>query len=209
MRPSVVYPSVLNPGVVHVRFVHPGVAQPGIVHPSEAVAAVGTSLGTLLASHVVRDGEIVLLILKPSVWFIAIQCAWFAGLVMLMLTGAIATDPHSHLHEHLYVELAAFMMIGRVMWASLQWMSRLYVLTDMRILRISGVFTVDIFDCPLRKVASTRLSASNREKLLGLGSVEILPKDGWPGVWQTIDHPVQVREQIVAAINKARQGAGE
>ena len=32
-----------------------------------------TSLATLLTSHILRDGELVLLILKPSLWFIVFQ----------------------------------------------------------------------------------------------------------------------------------------
>jgi len=43
------------------------------------------------------------------------------------------------------------LVAARLMWAIQQWTARLYVLTDMRILRIAGVFNVSIFDCPLRK----------------------------------------------------------
>ena len=94
------------------------------------------------------------------------------------------------------------------MWAVLQWMARLYVLTDLRILRISGVFNVTIFDCPLRKVARTRAAAIDARAAAGLGSIEIIPldDDAPEGVWQTIARPRQVHEQVVAAINKAKQG---
>src|SRR5438128_1209487 len=40
---------------------------------SPAVAARGSSLATLLAGHVLRDGEVVLLLLKPSLWFVVFQ----------------------------------------------------------------------------------------------------------------------------------------
>ena len=42
------------------------------------------------------------------------------------------------------------------MWALLQWTNRLYVLTDLRIVSITGVFNAQIFDCPLRKIARTQ-----------------------------------------------------
>ena len=61
------------------------------------------------------------------------------------------------------------------MWAVLQWSSRLYVLTDMRIVAISGVFNAQIFDCALRKIARTRLIFSSRERICRLGSIEIIP----------------------------------
>jgi hypothetical protein len=92
------------------------------------------------------------------------------------------------------------------MWAVLQWMSRLYILTDLRIIRLSGVFTLDVFDCPLRKIARTRILYTVRERILGLGSVEIIPADeNYPiGMWQTIARPVAINDQIVAAINRAK-----
>jgi hypothetical protein len=82
------------------------------------------------------------------------------------------------------------------------------VLTDLRVLRISGVFNVQIFDCPLRKVARTRLLQSTRDRLLGVGSIEIIPMDDDEpeGLWQTIAKPRLVHEQVVAQINKAKQG---
>jgi hypothetical protein len=109
-----------------------------------------------------------------------------------------------------WVELAVFIMAGRVMWAVLQWMGRLYVLTDMRILRLSGVFNINIFDCPLRKVARTRVVRSMRERLLRLGSIEVTPCDADcpPGIWNTIAKPDVVNDQIVAAINRAKAGRG-
>lgn len=94
------------------------------------------------------------------------------------------------------------------MWSVLQWMGRLYLLTNLRIVRLSGIFSVDIFDCPLRKVGRTRLVSAVRERLVGLGSIEIVPQDesSPTGLWQTIRHPVEVHEQIVATINRAKQG---
>ncbi len=52
-----------------------------------------------------------------------------------------------------------------------------HVLTDLRIVRLSGVFTIDVFDCALRKVADTRVSRDFRELPVGaLGSIEISPR---------------------------------
>jgi hypothetical protein len=47
-----------------------------------------------------------------------------------------------------------------------------------------------------------------RERLLRLGSIEIIPSDDQLpiGLWQTVARPLAVNDQIVAAINRARQG---
>jgi len=183
---------------------------PEDVRWSEAGAAIvtpsSTSLAALLAGHVLRDGEAVLLILKPSFWFIVFNSARFTAMALLLvLSGAVFREHLPNRSFHLWVEAAIFILAGRVMWAVCQWMGRLYVLTDQRILRISGVFTVDVFDCPLRKVAATRVVYSVKERLCRVGSIEIHPRvDGIQmGLWQTIARPVEVNEAIVAAMNRA------
>lgn len=183
------------------------------MHPIEgagaasAGAAAATPLAALLTRHLLRDGELVVLILKPSIWFIPLS-AWrfITAVVIGMIAARLFID--RAVNPLLYLEAGAFLIAGRLMWAVLQWTSRVYVLTDMRIARISGVFNVSIFDCPLRKVARTRLISPMRERLLRIGSIEIIPSDDdlpvW--AWQTVPRPVQVHELIVATINKARQG---
>ena len=170
--------------------------------------ATPASLGALLASHILQDGELILLILKPSIWFILLSSLRFAAGVLILLIAAILLGrqlpgPNQH-----YIEAAAFVLAGRIMWAVLQWMGRLYILTDMRIVRLAGVFNVNIFDCPLRKVGRTRVVRSMRERLFRLGTIEIIPGDSAtaPAQWQTIAHPEQVHERITAAINRAQHG---
>ena len=191
-----------------------------IVRPSESAAAAAgaatvapptaTSLATLLSRHILRDGELVLLLLKPSAWFILLSSLRFIAIVVIVFSAVFVfdVDDMMHLNKLPIIEAAVFIAAGRLMWAVLQWTSRLYVLTDLRILRISGVFNVIIFDCPLRKVARTRLLLITRERILGLGSIEIIPidEDLPEGIWQTIARPRQVHEQVVATINKAKQG---
>jgi hypothetical protein len=191
-------------------------AGPVIVEASEGGVAVAdgrrpvvTSLAALLTRHILRDGELVLLILKPSLWFVVLAAMRFAGVVLIVVIAAKLwlKPPGAALRV---AEIGAFLIAGRVMWAVLQWMGRLYVLTDLRILRLSGVFNVDIFDCALRKVAQARLHRSFRERLLRLGSIEICPLDEAcpPGEWRTIKHPDRVLETIQDTIRRAKQGGG-
>lgn len=170
------------------------------------------SLAMLLAGHVLRDGEVVLLILKPSLWYILFRTMRFAAAVLILTIGALLWAQRSAGAGPHYVEAAVLLIAGRAMWAALQWMGRLYVLTDQRILRLAGVFTIEIFDCPLRKVAQTRVTRSFRERLWRLGSIEILPADDAtpPGTWQTVRRPAEVHEEILDALRRARSnGAGE
>jgi hypothetical protein len=75
------------------------------------------------------------------------------------------------------------------------------------VLRINGVFSVEIFDCPLRKVVRARMVSAPREKLVGVGSIEIIPaEENMPSaIWQTIARPKEILERLRAAINRAKQ----
>ena len=172
--------------------------------PAAAAPRIG-SVEAFLARQALRDGELILLILKPSRWFIILSTLPYvaAGLILL-LSLQLGHAPYLHV----YLEAVLFALGGCLTWGTLQWMGRLYVLTDQRLLRLSGVFNIDVYDCPLRKVARTRPFRTVREQAMGLGSIEIIPSDEKRpcAVWQTLCRPREVNEQIQAAIRKCRQG---
>src|SRR4051812_32692404 len=176
--------------------------------PPAPAVRLRPSLATLLAGHILRDGEVVQLILKPSLWFVVLSGMRFHAAVLIGLIGGQLA-----LHDaaaRSVAEIAVVLIAGRLTWSILQWMGRLYVLTDFRILRLSGVFTIDVFDCALRRVADTRMTRTFRERLMRLGSIEITPggDDGStpPGVWQTVRKPAEVLAKVRATIDRAKQG---
>jgi hypothetical protein len=192
--------SPVDPPAVHAR----ETAAP------EAPVSVRGSLASLLAGHVLQDGEVVLLILKPSRWFMILSALKFlAGSAIACIAGW-KLWPYMFQSELFWAQLFVLIAVGRLGWATLVWMGRYYLLTNLRIIRLSGVFEVDIFACPLRRVARTRLIYTTRERLTLRGSVEIIPdSDDRPvGVWQTLRQPAAVKQQIDAAISRAKQGMG-
>ncbi len=169
-----------------------------------------SSLTALLAGHLLHDGEVVQLVIKPSLWFVVLSSLRWAAAIAILLVAARINEGQLPGKTMFYVEAGVFVLAGRIMWSVLEWMSRLYVLTDLRILRLAGIFTLDIFDCPLRKIGATRICFTTRERLLRLGSIDIFPSDpDSPGAtWQTIARPRQVHQQIIATINRAKQCGG-
>src|SRR6516165_7543826 len=90
-------------------------------HAAEAAAAAGpgaatvspartTALGTLLGSHVLRDGELVLFILKPSLWFIVFNSLAFALATAALAILAMFIDRHTR--DQFYFETALFFIAG-------------------------------------------------------------------------------------------------
>jgi uncharacterized membrane protein YdbT with pleckstrin-like domain len=147
---------------------------------------------------------LVILVLKPSLWFIPLQSLFFSSVVIFVAICAAQggiVAPRSR-----FFDAAGFVIAARLTWAAMHWMGRLYVLTDQRLLRLSGVFSTDVFDCPLRKVATVRLTATMRERVLRLGTIDILPSDERraPASWQTLDRPRQVHAEILAALTRAK-----
>lgn len=191
--------------------------RPGVERVTAAAAdgttAVGTkrrhgppALAVLLSGQLLRDGEVVQLILKPSLWFVLFASTNFVtGMAILAIAASLWLPDHVAWY---YVEAALFVAAGRLMWATLQWVNRLYVLTDQRVLRLSGVFTIEVFECPLRRVGQTRVLVGLRERFLRLGSVEIQPadQDKAAALWQTIRKPREMNELLSQAVAKAKNG---
>lgn len=173
--------------------------------PVAVVPPATTSVATLLTRHILRDGEVIQLILKPSLWTIVFATLPAVGVALIVMISTCIWLPH---HVHIAVEIGSMLIACRAAWAVLTWAGRLYLLTDLRIVRIAGVFSPQIHDIPLRKVARTRLTAGFRERLCRLGSIEIIPEsEQWPwSVWQTLAQPQWVHEAVQKAIARAKQG---
>jgi hypothetical protein len=175
--------------------------------PVAAPPAVSTSLATLLTRHVLRDGEIILLVLKPSLWTILFSSLPAIAAALIVMISAGLWLPH---HTHIGVEIGLLLIAVRAGAAVMSWAGKLYLLTDLRIVRIAGVLSPQIHDIPLRKVARTRLVASFHERVCRVGSIEIIPEsDQWPwSVWQTVACPQKVHDTVRRAIVRAKQGTG-
>jgi len=167
-------------------------------------------LATLLARHALRDGEIIHLAIKPSLWFVLLSSLRFIAATLICTIAVAMIDSRFDEHHSYYWEAAAFVAFGRLTWAALNWMSKLYVLTDQRIIRIEGVFSLNVFDCPLRKVARVDIVRSTRERIFRLGSMHISPLDQSqpPAQWQMVARPNEVQARIVDAIERHRNSTG-
>jgi hypothetical protein len=178
-------------------------------NPAAASPALVSPLAALLDPAFLNRGETVILALKPSLWFIPLT----AGPILSIIVVAMAYFPHlsmSVAHRQYVIELAIVAMAARISWSILLWMGRLYILTDLRLLRLSGVFATDVVSIPLRKVATVNLMPTNGEGLVAVGSIEIASRDPQqpPSYWQTIASPVQVQKEILAAVSRASQSGG-
>ncbi len=168
--------------------------------------------------QLVPDGETVLLALKPHPLFVVLSV--LTPLAALVATAGVAwwiggrSAATGDLME-LVLRRAVVVALGcatlLVAWQCLEWLTRLYVLTDRRVMRVSGVLRQTTFDLPLRRVQHVVLYRSLRERLVDLGTIGF--SSAGPGRaaefwWYMVAHPVEQMETVRRAIERYA-GGGE
>lgn len=153
--------------------------------------------------------ELIELSLKPAVAFILIVSAR-AATCLLILAAAAAWLAQAQTSTTLAFLSACFILaaIARIAFAAVKWASRLYVLTNRRAMRFSGVLHVSSAEVRLTHVTDVRLSQSRPQRWLRVGTLVIhrddAPRD--PLVWEHIARPDEVAEIVRRAVRRARRG---
>lgn len=178
------------------------------VHAASAEApgapALSLSAEALAPTHLLDGGEIIILALKPSLWHIPLVSLNWLGVAVLFIAAANWDGLASY--RGVLVQLGLLVGLGRLAYATLQWASRSYYLTNRRVMRIRGVLTIDVFECPLTKIQTTRLAISPAERLVRVGTIQMSTAGvgGGHAFWKTVARPLEVHEQLRAAIHKAQ-----
>ncbi len=161
--------------------------------------------GPTALPDVLDGGEIVLCALKPSLWYLVLVSArWLAGAAVVILLAPLLFQAGSATAEIL-TQAALLVTAVRLILALLQWSSRLYVLTNRRVMCYSGVMHVSLFESPLVHIRNTYVNASAVERLCKVGSIGFFLKGGkqvdvW---WEQISDPNAIHARIRRAIEKA------
>jgi uncharacterized membrane protein YdbT with pleckstrin-like domain len=177
--------------------------------------AAATGAPALIQPAAVPEGEVVILQLKPHPLFVVLSvlgpvtlcvvCAlllrWVSGRQVQLAGGPILELPNLGRLWMLPVAAAA-LAIG---WQVLEWWMRVYLLTDRRIVRVSGVLRQTVVEVPLARVQQVMLYRSLRERVFGLGT---------PGVssagsgdlsfvfWNMVSRPVERQRVLRETIAK-------
>jgi uncharacterized membrane protein YdbT with pleckstrin-like domain len=182
----------------------------GAAVPGEGESPVRTAtppLTALVTGNLIPQGEMVVLLLKPSLLFIPLTSMMTLGVAGVIGVAGVVFDQFLPGSSTNYLSLAVLIAAARVMLATLIWMGRYYVLTDMRVMALSGVFSTTVYQCPLRKVGRVRVLRNLSERLLNVGSIEIIPSEEniAIGSWQIVAGPKALKERLQQAVAKARQ----
>lgn len=170
-------------------------------------ARVQSVAGAVNPESLLRGNELIILMVRPSLWYIVAASFRFCAIVLLLAVLLIHTQLVSNLLEPKTAWLVAFGLAGiRMIYALLEWASHLYLLTTCRIVTIKGARHPTIFEAGLAHVSETRLMEPAIQHILGLGTIGFATSTTIdPGsLWEWVPHARRVHQQIQAAISKRR-----
>lgn len=163
----------------------------------------------LLPSSLLQDGEVVILLLKPSPWYLLLGSLKSLAGVAIVLAAVLWLDSlgYRFVGRRDLVLLAIFVVGGRLFWQFLEWLSRIYVLTDRRVIRVKGVIRVQIFEAQLSQIQHTETLFSLRERLFGLGSIGFATAGTavTEAYWEMLARPLDVHRIVVQTLSRYRR----
>ncbi len=169
---------------------------------------VDPRVAAVLPAQLLQSGEIIVLLLKPSPWYILLESLSFLTGLGILLLLALALSHLGWLHSgRRDLVLAILALAGlKLFWQFLEWLSRFYVLTDRRIVTVRGVLRVQVFECSLKKIQHTTTTFSIRERFFGLGSINFFTAGTATveATWRMIAKPLDIHRIVVQTLNRYR-----
>jgi uncharacterized membrane protein YdbT with pleckstrin-like domain len=196
-----------TPGPEHIRV-------PATPAPAEGVApdtddALTRRAAAMLPGELLQPSEIIVLLLKPSPLYILLAPLRTLMLLVVLTLGALAADNALALAlSRRDIILIGIGLIGlRLFWQFLEWLSRVYVLTDRRVIRVRGVLRVNVFETRLEQLQHTDTLFSIRERLFGLGTVTFSTAGTATieAAWAMVARPLEVHQIVVRTIRRYRR----
>ena len=160
----------------------------------------------LLPADLIGGDESVIFAIKPSLWFIAFDSAgWILTALVLIIGASWFADMIPAVSESQFMTVVLTGVSLRICIALLRWVSRFYVLTNRRVMRIRGVRKADVFECPLVNIRNTAVDVSFHEALAKLGTLSfaICDRPDHHAAWRNIAHPREVHAEVRKAIQRA------
>ena len=176
-----------------------------LAHPGDRLAELGLLNGS----------ETIILAIKPSVWYVLLASRWWLALLapIAALAGLTTGAGWYGVQSRLLLVTCLALFLARLAYSLLQWQSRVYILTNLRVLRIRGLMRVEMFQCFLLRLKEVTLNVSTTERMLGLGTIGLVNEyaETPAACWSNVRNPERVQRQIIDAMNllKGRSGGQE
>ncbi len=176
--------------------------------PESANDLADPRVAAMLPAELLQPDEIIILLIKPSPWFIVLTSVRALAIIALLGVIVIVLDGYGYL-PILRRDAMLFLFAAgglRLFWGLLEWLSRVYVLTDRRVIRVKGVIRVQVFEAALKQIQHTNTYFSLAERLLGLGTIGFYTAGTGQAeaFWVMLAQPLEVHQTIVRTLERYR-----
>ncbi len=177
--------------------------------PQNGQQALDARAALLLPAQLLQPGELIVLVLKPSPLMVVLAPLKQLTVIVLLATlGATIAHQLGHHETASRILLAGLAIVtGRVFWECLEWLGRVYVLTDQRVIRVGGVLRVSVFEAGLQQVQHSEVYLSLRERLFNLGTIGFNTAGTamTEAYWQMVANPLEVHRTVVNVLRRYRK----
>ena len=178
--------------------------------PSAAPAAGRTAFATtamdeagvpLFAASMLEPGEIIVATFRPSLLWIALRSA--RGVILALAAAGLAAAAAGWAGigwEAPIAQLGIAIAAARLAAAGAEWASRVYVLTDRRVLRRRGVLAPTVYSANLNALRRVELAQDRLDRALRTGTVTFSTRtEGrWDAAWVMVPRAREVHELVEA-----------
>lgn len=176
------------------------------VTPIAAAAAATRS-----ATRIVDGDEIIVLQIRPGIAYVAISClgSLFGIAFLILLLAYMTRIPILTRSFVTWGEFDAYifgllLVTVRLGWQAMDWWCRLYVLTDRRIVSMSGIVRRAFYQAPLRNIQHLAIVRNVPERLTGLGSIAFATagSDRYDTIWLSVARPFEIHRTVQRTIER-------
>lgn len=177
----------------------------------------GSASSTAGVSHaiapqnVLHENEIVILMLRPSVWYILATSSTYIVVVLALALLATTSRLIDQWIGFGTMGTIVGILIGcRLLYGVMEWIGHHYILTNCRLITIQGLLQPQISQTVLGRISGITISQSLPQKVLHTGTLGFTfdAAQKATGTWHWIRSPQRVEQQIRQAISKYRGKMG-
>ncbi|MEM8737080.1 MAG: PH domain-containing protein [Planctomycetota bacterium] len=164
---------------------------------------------TMIPAQLLQPGEIIILRLKPHPLYMVLSpLKTLVIMTLVTLLGVrLARNAEAYDLAQNLVVIGGLLVVARLFWQFLEWLSRVYVMTDQRVITVAGVFRVRVTDTPLSRITHSQLFFSLRERFFALGTLGFNTAGTalTEAYWVMVAQPLEVHAKVVETLKRYRR----
>jgi uncharacterized membrane protein YdbT with pleckstrin-like domain len=144
-------------------------------------------------------------------WFILASAIVFEIIVILIVFGGTITAAFFSPAQVVLIAVVGFLLLliplASMVHDILVWSNHQYIVTNYRVMQISGIFNKNVIDSSLEKVNDVKMTQSVLGRLFGYGDVEILTaSELGMNSFKRIEEPVDFKTAMLNAKGSLERG---